>query len=381
MIPYSHQCIDESDIEAVVEVLKSDFLTQGPRVEEFERALADYCSAKYCVAFNSATTALYASCFALDLSKNDSFITTPISFVSTANAGVYCGAKPIFCDIEPRTGNMDVDLIESLIEKSTKLIIGVDYGGNPLRWDRLKDMAEKHGLKLIDDASHALGAEYKGKRIGSCEFCDITVFSFHPVKPITTAEGGAALTNDEAVYKRLLMFKNHGITRNAGDFEFKPDGDWYYEMQFLSFNGRISDMQAALGLSQLKKIDEFIEKRRTIAKLYRDRFKDSDFFDFTEETKDAKSGYHLLPILLKDDFVGRKQGIFKSLRTKGIGVQVHYIPIYRQPFYRGLVSDVYCPKTEEFYKRELSLPVYPCLTRENLELVFEAVDEAFEKFK
>ncbi len=381
MIPYSHQCIDENDIESVIEVLRSDFLTQGPKVDEFEKALANYCSAKYCVAFNSATTALYASCFALGLNQNDSFITTPISFVSTANAGVYCGARPIFCDIEKNTGNMDVDLVEDLIEKDTKLIFGVDYGGNPLQWDKLKNIADKHGLKLIDDASHALGAEYKGKKIGSCDFCDITVFSFHPVKPITTAEGGAALTNDETLYKKLLMFRNHGITKNAWDFIFEPDGDWYYEMQFLSFNGRISDMQAALGLSQLKNIDEFIEKRRAIAKLYRDRFKHSNFFDFTEETKDAKSGYHLLPVLLKDIFVEKKQEIFKSLRAKGIGVQVHYIPIYKQPFYMGLVPDVHCPNAEEFYKRELSLPVYPCLTREDLELVFEAVDEVFEKFK
>jgi len=381
MIPYSKQCIDEEDKKAVLEVLNSDFLTQGPEIRKFERALADYCSVKYCVAFNTATTALYASCFALDLNKNDSFITTPISFVSTANAGVYCGAKPIFCDIEPKTGNMDVGLIGDLIEKNTRLIIGVDYGGNPLQWDRLKEMAEKHGLKLIDDASHALGAEYKGKKIGSCEFCDITIFSFHPVKPITTAEGGAALTNDKAVYKKLLMFRNHGITKEAKDFEFSSDGDWYYEMQFLSFNGRISDMQAALGLSQLKKIDGFIERRRAIAKLYRDRFKNSEFFDFTEETKDAKSGYHLLPVLLKDDFIDRKQEIFRDLRSKGIGVQVHYIPIYKQPFYRRFVPDVYCPNAEEFYKRELSLPVFPCLKKEDLELVFEAVDEVFGKCK
>ncbi len=378
MIPYSHQCIDENDIESVIEVLRSDFLTQGPKVEEFERVLADYCSAKYCVAFNSATTALYASCFALDLNKNDSFITTPISFVSTANAGVCCGARPIFCDVEKNTGNMDSDLIEELIEKDTKLIIGVDYGGNPLRWEKLKNIADKHGLKLIDDASHALGAEYKGKKIGSCDFCDITVFSFHPVKPITTAEGGAALTNDETLYKKLLMFRNHGITKDAGDFIFEPDGDWYYEMQFLSFNGRINDMQAALGLNQLKKLDGFIEKRREIVKLYKDRFKNKGFFDFTKETKNAKSGYHLLPVLLNSGFIERKREIFKNLRAKGVGVQVHYIPIYRQPFYRKLMPDVYCPNAEEFYKRELSLPVYPCLKSEDLEFVFEVIKGVFE---
>ncbi len=381
MIPYSHQCIDENDIESVIEVLRSEFLTQGPKVEEFERALADYCSARYCVAFNSATTALYASCFALDLNKNDSFITTPISFVSTANAGVYCGARPIFCDVDIETGNMDVDLLEDLIEKDTKLIIGVDYGGNPLQWDKLKNIADKHGIKLIDDASHALGAEYKGNKIGSCDFCDITVFSFHPVKPITTAEGGAALTNDETLYKKLLMFRNHGITKDAGDFIFEPDGDWYYEMQFLSFNGRISDTQAALGLSQLKKLDSFIEKRREIVKLYKERFKNRGFFDFTKETKNAKSGYHLLPVLLNKGFIERKREIFKNLRTKGIGVQVHYIPIYRQPFYRRLVTDAYCPNAEEFYKRELSLPVYPCMKEEDLKFVFEAIEKVFENLQ
>lgn len=379
MIPYSRQCIDEDDKKAVLDVLSSDFLTQGPKIEEFENALADYCSAKYCVAFNSATTALYASCFALGLGKNDSFITTPISFVSTANSGVYCGAKPIFCDIEPSTGNLDVDLLEELIDKNTKIVIGVDYGGNPLKWDKLKSIAEKHGLKLIDDASHALGAEFKGKKIGSCEFCDITVFSFHPVKPITTAEGGAALTNDEELYKKLLMFRNHGITKNASDFEFKPDGGWYYEMQFLSFNGRISDLHVALGLSQLKKLDKFIKKRRKIVKLYKDRFLNKGFFDFTEETTEAKGGYHLLPVLLKNDFVEKRQEIFKSLRTKGIGVQVHYIPIYKQPFYRRLIPDVYCQNAEEFYRKELSLPVYPCLSKEDLEFVFNTIENIFER--
>ena len=380
MIPYSHQCIDKNDIESAIEVLRSDFLTQGPKVEAFERTLADYCSEKYCVAYNSATTALYASCFALDLNKNDSFITTPISFVSTANAGVYCGARPIFCDIEKNTGNMDVDLVEDLIEKDTKLIIGVDYGGNPLQWNKLKNIADKHSLKLIDDASHALGAEYKGRKVGSCDFCDITVFSFHPVKPITTAEGGAALTNDETLYKKLLMFRNHGITKNAGDFIFEPGGDWYYEMQFLSFNGRISDMQAALGLSQLKKLDSFIEKRREIVKFYKERFKNKGFFDFTEETKNAKCGYHLLPVLLNSGFIERKQEIFKNLRAKGIGVQVHYIPIYRQPFYRKLIPDVYCPNAEEFYKIELSLPVYPCMKEEDLKFVFETIEDVFLDF-
>ena len=381
MIPYSRQCIDGEDKKAVLDVLNSDFLTQGPRIEEFEEALADYCSTKYCVAFNSATTALYASCFALGLNKDDSFITTPISFVSTANAGVYSGAKPIFCDIETDTGNMDVDLVEDLIEKDTKSIIGVDFGGNPLQWDKLKNIADKHGLKLIDDASHALGAEYKGKKIGSCDFCDIAVFSFHPVKPITTAEGGAALTNDETLYRKLLMFRNHGITKNAVDFICEPDGDWYYEMQFLSFNGRISDLHAALGLSQLKKLDRFIEKRRKIAELYRERFKNKGFFGFTDETEGAKSGYHLLPVLLNSGFIERKREIFKNLRAKGIGVQVHYIPIYRQPFYKRLVPDAYCPNAEEFYKRELSLPVYPCMKEEDLKFVFDAVESVFKSLQ
>ena len=381
MIPYSKQCIDEEDKRAIFEVLNSDFLTQGPKIEEFEEALAGYCSAKYCVAFNSATTALYASCFALGLSKKDSFVTTPISFVSTANAGVYCGAKPIFCDIELNTGNMDVDLVEDVVERDTKLVIGVDYGGNPLKWDKLKEISEKYGLMLIDDASHALGAEYKGKKIGSCDFCDIAVFSFHPVKPITTAEGGAALTDDESLYRKLLMFRNHGITKSPKDFVFEPDGDWYYEMQFLSFNGRISDIHAALGLSQLKKLDSFIEKRREIVKLYRERFKDKGFFDFTEETEGAKSGYHLLSVLLKDGFVERKQEIFKSLRSKGIGVQVHYIPIHKQPFYRRLVTNVSCPNAEEFYKRELSLPIFPCMNEKDLKFVFYDIEGVFEQLQ
>ncbi|WP_022671268.1 UDP-4-amino-4,6-dideoxy-N-acetyl-beta-L-altrosamine transaminase [Hippea alviniae] len=380
MIPYSHQVIDEDDIKAIIEVLKSDFLTQGPRLKEFENALADYCKVKYCVAFNSATTALYASCFALNLKKGDKFITTPISFVSTANAGVWCGSEPVFADIELKTGNIDINSVESLVDDKVKLVIGVDYAGNPLKWDKLKELSEKYGFKLIDDASHALGAEYKKKKIGSCDFSDITVFSFHPVKPITTIEGGAALTNDEKIYKKLLMFRNHGITKDESDFVFRSDGDWYYEMQFLSFNGRMSDVQAALGLSQLKKLDGFIEKRRKIVSLYRNEFKDKGFFEFLEETEDTKSGYHLLAVLLKDGFIQKRREIFKRLRDKNIGVQVHYIPIYKQPFYRSILkNEPYCPTAEEFYKRELSLPVYPSLPTKELNYIFNSIYEIFSK--
>ena len=380
MIPYSHQVIDEGDIEAVVEVLKSDFLTQGPKLKEFENALADYCKAKYCVAFNSATTALYASCFALGLKSGDRFITTPISFVSTANAGVWCGGEPIFADIDIKTGNLDVDFVKDLIDDKVRLVIGVDYAGNPLRWDKLKELSEKYGFRLIDDASHALGAEYKDKKIGSCDFADITVFSFHPVKPITTVEGGAALTNDEKIYKKLLMFRNHGITKNKSDFVFESDGDWYYEMQFLSFNGRMGDVEAALGLSQLKKLDGFIEKRREIVSLYKKEFENKGFFEFLKETEAAKSGYHLLAVLLNDEFARNKREIFSYFRKKDIGVQVHYIPIYKQPFYRNVLKSVpYCPNAEEFYKRELSLPVYPSLSEEKLNYIFNVIYEIFEK--
>lgn len=367
-IPYGRQFIDDNDIKAVVEVLKSDFITQGRKVPEFEEKLASYCGAKYTVVFNSGTSALHGAYFALGLSKGDEFITTPITFIATANAGLYLGAKPVFIDIEPDTGNIDVNKIEEKITEKTKLISLVHYAGHPVDLEKVKQIADKHGLKVVEDACHALGAKYKGEKIGSCKYSDATIFSFHPVKHITTGEGGAVLTNDKEVYEKLLMFRNHGITKDKNKFLNKPHGDWYYEMQFLGYNYRMTDIQAALGISQLKKLDKFVEKRREIAKIYNKAFKDNLYFDIPVEKEYAFHTYHLYPIRLKDK--SKKKELFDKLRQNGIGVQVHYIPIYLQPYYQKLgYKKEICPIAEDFYEREISLPIYPKMDNSEIELV------------
>jgi len=376
-IPYGKQYIDDSDIESVANVLKSDFITQGPTVEQFEKSLADYCGAKFAVVFNSGTSALHAAYFALGLGEGDSFITTPMTFAATSNAGLYLGAKPIFADIEPDTGNIDTDKIENLIDDNTKLISVVHYSGHPVDMKKLKEIALKYDLKVVEDACHALGGKYDGEKIGNCKYSDATVLSFHPVKHITTGEGGAVLTNDEEVYKKLLLFRSHGITKDS--FEKSKDGDWYYEMQILGFNYRMTDLQAALGISQLRKIDMFVERRRKIVDLYNQLFNGNIFFDIPIEKDYAYHAYHLYPIRLKDTYVKKKTEIFSNLRRNGIGVQVHYIPVYFHPYYdrlgynRGLA-----PLAEDFYFREISLPIYYTLTDDDLRFVVSQVYKVME---
>ena len=379
-IPYGKQFIDGEDISAVVEVLKSDFLTQGPKIEEFEKKLAEYCGAKYAVVFNSGTSALHGAYFALGLSKDDEFITTPITFVATSNAGLYLGAKPIFVDVEPNTGNIDVNKIKGKITNKTKLVSVVHYAGHPVDMEKVKRIADKYGLKIVEDACHALGAEYKGEKIGSCKYSEATIFSFHPVKHITTGEGGAVLTNDKEIYEKLLMFRNHGITKNEGNFINSPDGNWYYEMQFIGYNYRMTDIQAALGISQLKKLDKFIEKRRKIAKIYNKAFKNNPYFDIPVEKDYVFHSYHLYTIRLKDKLVEKKKKIFEALRKEGVGVQVHYIPIYFHPYYKELgYKKGICKNAENFYKKEISLPIYPAMSKEDINFVIEKVWKVFKK--
>lgn len=379
-IPYGRHYIDGDDIKAVIEVLMSDFITQGPKIKEFEEALADYCRAKYAVCFNSGTSALHAAYFALGLKEGDEFITTPISFVATANAGLYLGARPVFCDVEEDTGNINADLIEEKITPRTKLISVVHYAGHPVDMRKVKEVADRHGLKVVEDACHALGASYRGEKVGSCTYSDATVFSFHPVKHITTIEGGAVLTNDENVYRKLLMFRNHGITKDPQDMLNKPHGDWYYEMQFLGYNYRFSDVQAALGLSQLKKLPFFVKRRREIASIYNEAFKNSPYFYMPVEKDYATSSYHIYVIRLRDKFVERKREIFDRLRAKGLGIQVHYIPIYLHPFYQSLgYSQGLCPVAEDFYKRAITLPLFPSMREEEITYVINTVCEVFNE--
>jgi UDP-4-amino-4,6-dideoxy-N-acetyl-beta-L-altrosamine transaminase len=309
-IPYSRQWIDEEDIKEVESVLRSDLITQGPKPQEFEEKLAGYCGAKYCVVFNSGTSALHAAYFTAGLKKDDELITSPVSFVATANAGIYLNARPVFIDIEKDTGNMDVSKINEKITEKTKLIVPVHYSGHPVEMEAVYNIARERGISIIEDACHALGAKYKNGITGSCKFSDMTIFSFHPVKHIATGEGGAVTTNSKDHYEKLLMFRSHGITKDK--LTDTPDGDWYYEMQFLGYNYRMTDIQAALGVSQLKKLDNFIKRRREIAGIYNNKFKDNPYFDIPPEKDYAYSSYHLYPIRLKDSYKDKKKEIFST---------------------------------------------------------------------
>ena len=381
-IPYGRQWIDEEDIREVVRVLKGDFITQGKEVERFERALAEYCGAKYCVVFNSGTSALVGAYFALGLTGGDNFITSPITFVATANAGLVWGAKVRFGDVEPDTGNLSPRSVEALIDEKTTLLVPVHYAGHPVDLEAFRKIADRHDLFIVEDACHALGARYRDTKIGGCQYSDAAVFSFHPVKHITTGEGGAVLTNDRVLYKQLLKVRNHGITKEGNEFLFPPEGQWYYEQHHLGFNFRLTDFQSALGRSQLKKLDFFVSRRREIAELYNDLFKDNPYFDLPPERDYAFHSYHLYPIRLKDPYKPLKREIFKKLREVGLGVQVHYIPVYRQPFYRSLGFENFSlPNAEDFYQREISLPIFPAMDDKLVEEVAKRVFKVFESIE
>lgn len=359
MIPYSHQTIGKDDIDAVIKVLKSDWLTQGPAIEQFERALAKYCETRYAVVFSHGTAALHAAFFAAGLQKGDEFITTPLTFSATSNAGVWQGAKPVFADIERETGNIDPKEVEKKITRRTKAIVSVDYAGNPVDFHLLKKIARKHKLLFIDDAAHALGATYKGRKVGS--IADMTMFSFHPVKSITTGEGGAIVTNNKEWYEKMVMFRSHGITKNPTLLKKKNEGKWYYEMQELGLNYRLTDIQAALGLSQLKKLPKFIAVRKKIAKRYFQAFRNEKNIILPRELPYGRSAWHLFPIRLVNP---RKRAfVFKKLQDAGIGVQVHYIPVHTLSYYKKLgYKKGLCPNAERFYASEISIPIFPLLT-------------------
>ena len=365
VIPYARQSINQQDIDAVVAVLQSDYLTQGPAVPAFEQAVADLVGAKYAIAGNSATSLLHVACLALDVKPGDLVWTSPITFVASANCALYCGAEIDFVDIDGETFNMSPSALEEKLEqarqknKLPKVIIPVHMGGQSCEMQSIYSLAQKYGVSVIEDASHAIGGSYNGKRIGDCRYSDITIFSFHPVKIITSGEGGMATTQDEHLAKKMRMFRSHGITRNSQEFINTNDGPWYYEQQELGFNYRLTDIAAALGLSQLQRIDQFIKQRNEIADRYNKAFTGTAI-TAPSISENVISAFHLYIARYEFSHHGITKGhLFSAMKEHGILLNLHYIPIYRQPYFQKLGFDeTSFPNAEKYYAEAFSIPMY-----------------------
>lgn len=367
-IPYGRQSINDDDINAVVEVLKSDFLTTGPKIAEFEEKFAQYVGAKYAVAVTNGTAALHIACLAAGLKEGDEVITTPITFAASSNCALYCGATPVFVDIDPVTYNIDYREIEKHITPNTKAIIPVHFMGQPCEMDEIHRIAKQYNLIVIEDAAHAVGAEYKGRKIGGLS--DMTEFSFHPVKHITSGEGGMVTTNNELLYEKLKLFRTHGITRNVNEMS-RYDGAWYYEQIDLGYNYRITDLQAALGISQLSRVDLFLKRRREIALKYDEAFRNVSGITIPSQPEGTLSAYHLYVIKVHKTI---RRELFDYLRNCNIGVNVHYIPVYTFPYYREHgYEEVECLNAEELYESIISLPIFYDLTDEEQDYVIDKV--------
>jgi len=380
-LPYGHQLIDNTDIAAVTDALKSDFLTQGPRIKQFEEALAKATGVNYAVAIANGTAALHAAYYSAGITRGDLIITSPITFAATSNAALYLGAKPLFADVDPETGLIDVDSVAKILKsdegKKAKALVGIDFAGQPCHYKELEALAAKHGIRFIVDAAHSLGAAYQGQKAGFAGV--LSTMSFHPVKSITTGEGGAILTNDEKLYEKLLLFRSHGITK-AKEKLTRDEGPWYHEMQELGYNYRMCDIQAALGTSQMAKLPEFVQRRREIAALYRERLANNPHYQCATAHDDRQSAYHLFPILVKDrPYAANRRFVFEALHAENIGVQVHYIPTYQMPYYQNHVNDrdwaSLCPGAEEFYQREIGLPIFPAMKDTDVDDVVEALNK------
>lgn len=384
MIPYGKQDINQNDINSVIEVLKSDFITQGPKVPVFEDEVAKYCTSDFAIAVNSATSALHIACLALDLKKGDILWTSPNSFVASANCALYCNAKVDFVDIDSRTYNISVEALEKkliqaeLVNKLPKVLIPVHFAGQSCNMRKIHKLSKKYGFYIIEDASHAIGGRYLDKPIGSCEYSDITVFSFHPVKIITTAEGGIATTNSEELFSKMNLLRSHGITRELSKQLKKSEGSWYYQQVQLGFNYRMTDLQAALGISQMKRLDKFVSKRHLLRKKY-DLLLNNLPVVKPYQDNESYSALHLYPIQVDKRKTNKnRQQIFNQLRRQSIGVNVHYIPIHTQPYFKKLgFRDGDFPQSETYYKEAISLPIYYSMTDVEQEKVVKALQSCF----
>lgn len=380
MIPYGRQSISDADVAAVVDVLRSDFLTQGPAVPAFEQSVASLCGASHAVAVSSATAALHIACLALEVGAGDRVWTSPLTFVASANAALYCGATVDFVDVDPRTYNMSPDALADKLARADregllpKVIIPVHLAGQSCDMAAIHTLASRYGVRIIEDASHAIGGVYRGEPVGHGRFSDITVFSFHPVKIVTTGEGGMAVTNDPVLAERMRLDRSHGITRDPDCYVQADDGPWYYEQQRLGFNYRMTDIQAALGVSQMTRIADFVARRRAIAAAYDAAFADAPL-TVPWQHPDTRSAWHLYVIRLDRGRSGRThREAFDALRDAGIGVNLHYVPVYLQPFYRALgFAPGHCPNAEDYYAEAISLPMFPAMTDDEQRTVIAAV--------
>lgn len=383
MIPYGRQDIQPQDIEAVIDVLRSDFLTQGPAAPRFEKLVAEKVGARHALAVNSATSALHIACLALGLGEGDWLWTSPITFVASANCGLYCGARVDFVDIDPCTYNLCPKALEARLQKAEqegrlpKVVVAVHLCGQPCDMQAIHALSQRYGFKIIEDASHAIGGKYRGEYIGNGRYSDITIFSFHPVKIITTAEGGMALTNDRDLAQRMDLLRSHGVTRNPELMTHEADGPWYYQQVELGFNYRMTELQAALGVSQLERLDDYVAQRNTLAARYDDLLAELPVMTPWQHP-DSYSGRHLYVIRLQLDRLSvSHREVFESLREQGVGVNLHYIPVHTQPYYQAMeFQDDDFPEAERYYGEAISLPLFPTMTDSQLGEVVGALRKA-----
>ena len=379
-LSYGRQCITDEDVEAVSKVLKGDYLTTGPKILEFEEKAASFCGAKYAVAVSNGTAALHGACYSAGITEGDEVIVSPMTFAASSNCILYCGGKPVFSDVLKDTLNLDPAKIEEKITKKTKAIIAVDFAGHPAGLYPILKIAEKYNLILIEDGAHSFGSTYYGKKIGSIS--NMTTFSFHPVKAVTTGEGGIITTEDEKFYNLLKAFRTHGIVKDKA-FMTKYDGPWFYEQQYLGYNYRISDIACALGISQMDKLESFINRRREIARLYDTFLKEIDEIELPVEKEYVKSSYHIYVIKLKlNKLKCTRREVYEALQKENIGVNVHYIPVYLHPYYKSLgYKEGLCKNAEEVYKSIITLPIYPLMKDKDVFDVVQALNKVINYYK